>query len=72
MSSVHTGAYQRFLKRLRTARLEAGLTQAQAAKALKTRQTYISKCELGERRVDFAELQAFARAYKKPLEFFKD
>jgi transcriptional regulator with XRE-family HTH domain len=72
MSSVHTASYQRFLKRLRAARLTAGLTQLQAAKALRKRQTYISKCELGERRVDFAELQAFAKAYGKPLDFFRD
>ena len=71
MSSVHTAAYQKFLKRLRQARSDAGLTQVQAARLLKKRQTYISKCELGERRVDFAELQAFAAAYGKPLEFFR-
>lgn len=72
MSSVHTSTYQKFLKRLKQARLDAGLTQVQAAKLLKKRQTYVSKCELGERRVDFAELQTFARVYKKPLDYFKD
>lgn len=72
MSSVHTAAYQRFLKRLRQARLDAGLTQVGAARVLKMRQTFISKCELGERRVDFAELQRFAAAYKKPLNYFGD
>lgn len=72
MSSVHTAVYQRFLKRLKQARLDAGLTQVQAAKLLKKRQTYISKCELGERRVDFGELQLFAKAYSKPLDYFRD
>lgn len=72
MSSVHTSTYQKFLKRLKQARLDAGLTQVQAAKLLRKRQTYVSKCELGERRVDFAELQEFARAYRKSLDFFRD
>lgn len=71
MSSVHTAVYQRFLRRLKQARLDAGLTQVQAAKLLKKRQTYVSKCELGERRVDFAELQRFAAAYGKSLDYFK-
>lgn len=71
MSSAHTAAYQRFLKRLRAARLDAGLTQVEAAKLLKKRQTYISKCEQGERHVDFAEPQGFARIYRKPLDFFQ-
>jgi transcriptional regulator with XRE-family HTH domain len=70
MSNVHTAEYQRFLKRLRQARIEAGLTQAQVAKLLRKRQTHVSKCELGERRVDGVELQRFATIYKKPLDFF--
>lgn len=71
MSSIHSPAYQRFLKKLRLARIAAGLSQVQVAKLLKKRQTYVSKCELGERRVDFTELQAFAAAYGKPLDFFR-
>ena len=33
-------------------------------------QTWLSKCELGERRMDFVELEDIAAAYKVPLEFF--
>jgi hypothetical protein len=32
--------------------------------------TFISKCELGERRVDFVELQLLAKIYRKNLSFF--
>ncbi|MFA5141132.1 MAG: helix-turn-helix transcriptional regulator [Elusimicrobiota bacterium] len=71
MSSVHTKRYQEFLQKLRQARKAAGLTQAQVAKTLKKPQSFVSKCESGERRVDFAELQAFARLYRRPLDFFK-
>ncbi|MBI5629918.1 MAG: helix-turn-helix transcriptional regulator [Elusimicrobia bacterium] len=53
MSNVHTKQYQEFLRKLRKARLDAGLTQAQIAKDLEKPQAFVSKCEAGERRVDF-------------------
>ena len=65
-----SAAYRLFLKRLREARLAAGLTQAQVAAKLQRPQSYVSKCESGERRVDVVELQRFAQLYKKGLEFF--
>jgi len=70
MEALHRPRYRRFLERLRKARLEAGLTQPQAAAALKQPQQYVSKCELAERRVDAVELWDFARLYGKPLEYF--
>lgn len=71
MPSVHAKRYQEFLQKLRQARADARLTQAQVAQALKRPQSFVSKCESGERRVDFAELQDFARLYRQPLDFFK-
>jgi transcriptional regulator with XRE-family HTH domain len=63
-------AYKEFTKRLVTARKNAGLTQVQVARRLGKSHTYVSKCELGERRVDFVELQQFARIYNKDIDFF--
>jgi transcriptional regulator with XRE-family HTH domain len=63
--------YQAFLQRLQQARRDAGLSQVEVARLLGRPQTWVSKCELGERRVDFVELDDFARAYRKPLEFFR-
>jgi len=31
----------------------------------------VSKCELGERRVDFVELEDLAKALGKPLDWFR-
>ena len=71
MSSViHSSEYKTFLKRLRQARIRSGLTQVEAAKRRGKRQTYISKCEQGERRVDVVELKKFSKLYRKPLEYF--
>lgn len=65
-------AYRRFLVRLIEARKQAGLTQVDVAKRLGRAHSFISKCELGERRVDFIELRQLAQIYKKDLSFFCD
>src|SRR4030067_209586 len=67
---VYSDRYQIFLEKLRQARLEAGLTQLEVAQRLGKPQSYISKCESGERRVDFIELLEFARLYRKSPDFF--
>lgn len=70
MRSVHSSGYQTLLARLRRARREAGLTQAQVAEAVGRPQSYVSKSESGERRLDTVELLELARVYGKPLGFF--
>ena len=55
---------------LRRMREEAGLTQQEVAARLRRPQTWVSKCELGERRVDFVELEDWAAACGKPLDWF--
>ena len=70
MSTAHSPEYQYLLARLREARLAAGLTQAEAAEALKRPQSFVSKCESGERRIDAIELYWFAHLYEKPLSHF--
>ena len=48
---------------LRNARQKAGLTQVEAAKKLGCRQTFISKIECGERRIDVVEFVVMMRTY---------
>jgi len=71
MPNIYSKQYQEFLKRFKAARIEAGLTQVQVANKLKKPQSFVSKCESGERRVDFIELRRFAELYKKPLSYFE-
>jgi len=68
--SLHSEAYRRFLDRLVRARREAGFTQVEVAERLRRPQSYVSKCESGERRVDVIELAEFAALYRKRLDFF--
>ncbi len=70
MADKYRIKYQNFIKRLREARLEAGLTQVEAGKRLKKPQAYISKIERGERRVDAVELAELARIYGKSMDYF--
>ena len=69
-NSIYSNEYKRVLKKLKMARIEAGLTQVDVVQKLKKPQSYISKIERGERRVDIAELSILAKIYKKPLDYF--
>ena len=62
--------YREFLVQLRVARLEAGLTQIEVAAKLGKPQSWVSKCECGERRVDIVELERLANLYRRPLSYF--
>ncbi len=68
--SIRTKEYQNFALKLKNARLEAGLTQVEAAKKLKRPQSYISKSEAGEQRLDIVEIKKFAVLYKKDIGYF--
>jgi ribosome-binding protein aMBF1 (putative translation factor) len=72
VSSVHRASYKRLLARLREARLNSGLRQVDVAKRLKRRQSYVSDCESGERRVDVVELYEFAKLYGVSMKWFID
>jgi len=68
--SSHRQRYREFLAKLRQARADRGLTQVQVATKLHRPQSFVSKCESGERRVDVIELQEFAHLYGRPIDFF--
>jgi transcriptional regulator with XRE-family HTH domain len=72
MGLAYPQEYRRFLARLKAARLEAGLTQVEVAKNLRKPQSFVSKFETGERRIDPVELRHLAQLYGKPTSYFID
>ena len=66
--SVYNDDYKKLIERLKQARLDAGLSQQVVASKLGKPQSYISKVESGERRVDIIEVKEFAKLYKQNLE----
>lgn len=62
LKSVFTGEYAIFLQRLISARKEAGLTQQDMAGRLHKLQSFVSKYERGERRLDVVEFMSICRA----------
>jgi len=68
--SIYTKEYKKILARLKKARQEAGLKQIEVAKKLNRPQSYISKIERKERRIDVAELKELAKIYKKDVNYF--
>ena len=69
-SAVYDAEYRFLIGRVREARIEAGLTQSAVASALGRPLSFVSKCELGERRIDPIDLERFAELYKKPFQYF--
>jgi transcriptional regulator with XRE-family HTH domain len=65
-------AYERLRLKLKEARMAANLTQVEVARLLGRPQSFVSKVETRERRVDFIELQVLARIYGKPIDFFEE
>jgi transcriptional regulator with XRE-family HTH domain len=60
----------RLQKLLRDVRLEAGLKQEEVAERIGSDQSFVSRYERGERRLDLVELEAICAACKVKLEEF--
>ncbi len=69
-SATRSPRYRQFLERLRAARMASGLTQEDVARSFDRPQSFVSKCESGERRVDVVELELFARLYGRSVTYF--
>lgn len=68
--SIHSKEYKEIIQKLIATRLNSGLTQVQAGVKLKKPQSYISKIERRERRIDVVELKQLLEIYKKTLKDF--
>lgn len=60
--STHNADYQLLLAVLKAARKRLGVSQVELAARLGNTQTFVSKCERGERRIDAVELVEFSEA----------
>jgi transcriptional regulator with XRE-family HTH domain len=70
--SVFTQEYERFRRLLIDARKRSGLSQAALAEKLSRPQSFVSKYERGERRLDVIETGLVARALGvDPIEFLR-
>lgn len=68
--AIYSQDHKDLVKKLKQARIDAGVDQKQVAKLLGKTQSYISKIESGQRRVDIIQLKSFAKIYKKSLNYF--
>lgn len=68
--TIYSKEHKYIVKQLKKAREQADLSQEQVAKILNTTQSYISKIESGQRKIDVVQLKKFAKIYKKSLDFF--
>lgn len=64
MNKDASNEHELIVKRLVVARRKAGLTQAEVAEKLKQTQSYISKIENNQKRIDVLELKKFAQIYE--------
>jgi len=68
--TIYTKTHRYLVKQLIKARKQARLKQGDVARKLGRTQSYISKIEVGQRRLDIVQLKELAAAYKKKLDFF--
>jgi transcriptional regulator with XRE-family HTH domain len=68
--SIFSAGQEKLQKLLRQARTEAGFTQIQLADKLHRPQSFVSKYESGERRLDLVELRQICDALKISLADF--
>ena len=68
--SINSNTYAVFLDHLRETREKLGVTQEELAKQLGESQSFVSKCERGERRLDIVEVRLFCIAMNISFERF--
>lgn len=68
--TIYTKDHKFIIEQLKKARFEAGFDQEKVAELLGKTQSYVSKIEAGQRRIDIIQLKEFSKIYKKDLDFF--
>jgi len=60
--TIHKDDYHLLLSFMQQVREATGITQTELAQRLRTTQSYVSKCERGERRIDIMEFVGYCEA----------
>lgn len=68
--SIYTREYEAMLRLLRRARNGTGITQVELSRRLQISQSFLSKLERGDRRIDFVQLRSILTALGIPLAEF--
>lgn len=68
--TIYSKGHKALVDKLIEARQKMKLRQEDVARLLGRTQSYISKIEAGQRRIDLIQLKEFAKIYKKNLHFF--
>lgn len=70
MNNIYSKEHAYLAKQLKKARGEAGLSQKEVADKLGVTQSYVSKVETGQRRIDVVQLKKYVKIFKKDINYF--
>ena len=70
MTKIYSEDQKHLISKLKQARAEAGLEQVQVAKTINKTQSYVSKIESGQIKIDVITLKIFAGLYNKNINYF--
>jgi len=68
--TIYSKDHKQLIEKLKKVRVEIGLDQSEVAKQIGKTQSYVSKVESGQRRIDIIQLKEFAKLYKKDIHYF--
>lgn len=68
--TIYSNGYKYLIEQLKRARKEVEFNQKKVAELLCASQSYVSKVESGQLRIDVIQLKKFAKVYGKNIEFF--
>lgn len=69
-SSIFSSEHRQIVDNLVKARKDCGLSQSDVARLLGRTQSFISKLESGQKKIDVLTLKSLADVYKKSINFF--
>jgi len=67
---IYSKEHKYIVEKLKKARKQTGFDQKKVAKLLGKTQSYVSKVESGQRRLDVVQLKEFAKIYRKSPGYF--